>query len=141
MSYMGNSNLYSTVSDTKSLLIDNWTNTTLPDVTFVWEERTTGFMDDRRDFILLTPTNEEPQYFGLHGDDFLHHISVKIEVHSFQNLEHHEKLVNEIFRIIKANIRRTNFVDLLITSSYHDNDMFRNIFRHTILVKYRKLNP
>jgi hypothetical protein len=138
---MGNSNLYATVSDTKSLLTDNWSNTTLPDVSFMWEERATGFMDDRRDFILLTPTNEDSQYFGLYGKDFLHLINVKIEVHSFQNLEHHENIVNEIFRIVKENIRRTNYVDLVITSSYHENDMYRNIYRHTIIVRYRKLNP
>jgi len=138
---MGSSNLYATVTDTKNLLQDNWTLSNVPDITFMWEERSTGFMDDRKDFILLTPTNEEPQYFGLHGDDFLHYINVKIEVHSFQNLEHHEDMVNEIFRIVKDNIRRTDFVDLLVTSSYHDNDMFRNIYRHTIIVRYRKLNP
>jgi len=138
---MGASNLYATVTDTKNLLLDNWSLSTTPDITFMWEERSTGFMDDRRDFILLTPTNEDPQYFGLYGQDFLHYISVKIEVHSYQNLEHHENLVNEIFRIIKANIRRTNFVDLMATSSYHDNDMFRNMYRHTIIIRYRKLNP
>ena len=138
---MGASNLYATVTDTKNLLLDNWSLSTTPDITFMWEERSTGFMDDRRDFILLTPTNEDPQYFGLYGQDFLHYISVKIEVHSYQNLEHHENLVNGIFRIIKANIRRTDFVDLMATSSYHDNDMFRNMYRHTIIIRYRKLNP
>jgi hypothetical protein len=138
---MGASNLYATVTDTKNLLQDNWSLSTTPDITFMWEERATGFMDDRKDFILLTPTNEDPQYFGLYGQDFLHYITVKIEVHSYQNLEHHEDLVNEIFRIIKANIRRTNYVDLMATSSYHDNDMFRNMYRHTIIIRYRKLNP
>jgi hypothetical protein len=138
---MGASNLYATVTDTKNLLQDNWSLSTTPDITFMWEERATGFMDDRRDFILLTPTNEDPQYFGLYGQDFLHYITVKIEVHSYQNLEHHEDLVNEIFKIIKANIRRTNYVDLMATSSYHDNDMFRNMYRHTIIIRYRKLNP
>ena len=138
---MGNSNLYATVTDTKNLINDNWSTGNVPNVTFMWEERATGFMDDRKDFILLTPTNEEPQYFGLYGQDFLHHINVKIDIHSYQNLEHHENLVNEVFRIIKSNIRRNNFVDLIATSSYHDNDMYRNIYRHTIIVKYRKLNP
>ena len=90
-------------------------------------------MDDRRDFILLTPTNEDPQYFGLYGSDFLHHITIKIEVHSFQNLQHHENLVNEVFRIVKANIRGTDYVDLLLMSSNHENDLYRNIYRHFVL--------
>ena len=105
---MGASNLYATVSDTKSLLADNWTIGNLPDVSFMWDERSTGFMDDRRDFILLTPTNEDAQYFSLHGEDFLHYINVKIDVHTFQNLEYHENVVNEVFRIVKANIRNVS---------------------------------
>jgi len=138
---MGNSNLYESVDTAKNLIIDNWSLSSQPDITFVWEEKTTGFMDDRRDFILLTPTNEDPQYFGLYGSDFLHSISIKIDVHSFQNLQHHENLVNEVFRIVKANIRGTNYVDLLLTQSYHNNDLYRNIYRHTVIMKYRKLNP
>lgn len=138
---MGSSNMYATVTDTKSLLNDNWSISSQPDITFQWEEKSTGFMDDRRDFILLSPTNEDTEYFGMYGSDFLHHIFVKIDIHTFQNLEHHENVVNEVFSIIKANIRRTNFVDLLIVQSTHDNDMYRNIFRHSIVVKYRKLNP
>jgi|TARA_R110000803_G_scaffold155876_1_gene220440 hypothetical protein len=138
---MGNSNLYASVDTAKNLIIDNWSLSSQPDITFVWEEKTTGFMDDRRDFILLTPTNEDPQYFGLYGSDFLHHITIKIEVHSFQNLQHHENLVNEVFRIVKANIRGTDYVDLLLTQSSHNNDLYRNIYRHTVIMKYRKLNP
>ena len=138
---MGNSNLYASANTAKNVIIDNWTLASQPDITFVWEERTTGFMDDRRDFILITPTNEDPQYFGLYGSDFLHHISVKVEVHSFQNLQHHENIVNEVFRIVKANIRGTDYVDLLLTQSSHNNDLYRNIYRHTVVMKYRKLNP
>ena len=138
---MGNSNLYASANTAKNLIVDNWTLSSQPDITFVWEERTTGFMDDRRDFILLTPTNEDPQYFGLYGSDFLHHITIKIEVHSFQNLQHHENIVNEVFRIVKANIRGTDYVDLLLTQSAHNNDLYRNIYRHTVIMKYRKLNP
>jgi|TARA_R110002074_G_scaffold79586_2_gene179312 hypothetical protein len=138
---MGNSNLYASANTAKNLIVDNWTLSSQPDITFVWEERTTGFMDDRRDFILLTPTNEDPQYFGLYGSDFLHHITIKIEIHSFQNLQHHENIVNEVFRIVKANIRGTDYVDLLLTQSAHNNDLYRNIYRHTVIMKYRKLNP
>ena len=138
---MGASNLYKTVSDTKLLLQDNWTVNNIPQVSFAWDERTTGFMDDRKDVLILTPANENAQYFGMHGDDFLHSVFVSIDIHTFKGLEYHENVVNEVFRILKANIRRTGFVDLLITSSSSSNDMFRNIFRHNVIVQYRKLNP
>jgi hypothetical protein len=138
---MGNSNMYQSADDAKNLIIDNWSLSSQPDITFLWEEKSTGFMDDRRDFILITPTNEDPQYFGLYGQDFLHTIYVKIEIHSFQNLQHHEDLTDEVFRIVKANIRGTTYVDLMLMQSNHENDLYRNIYRHTIVMKYRKLNP
>ncbi len=138
---MGNSNMYQSAETAKNLIIDNWTLSSQPDITFVWDEKSTGFMDDRRDFILISPTNEDPQYFGLYGQDFLHIIFVKIEIHSFQNLQHHENLTDEVFRIIKANIRGDSYVDLMLTQSNHENDLYRNIYRHTIVMKYRKLNP
>ena len=138
---MGNSNMYQSAETAKNLIIDNWSLSSQPDITFIWEEKTTGFMDDRRDFVLITPTNEDPQYFGLYGQDFLHTIYVKIEIHSFQNLQHHEDLTDEVFRIVKANIRGTTYVDLMLMQSNHENDLYRNIYRHTIVMKYRKLNP
>lgn len=138
---MGNSNMYQSAETTKNLLIDNWSLSPIPQISFVWEEKTTGFMDDRRDFVLITPTNEEPMYFGLHGEDFLHTIYVRIQLHTFQNLQHHENLVNEVFRIVKLNIRSNDYVDLLLTASSHENDLYRNIYRHTLVIKYRKLNP
>ncbi len=133
--------MYQSAETAKNLIIDNWTLSSQPDITFVWDEKSTGFMDDRRDFILISPTNEDPQYFGLYGQDFLHIIFVKIEIHSFQNLQHHENLTDEVFRIIKANIRGDSYVDLMLTQSNHENDLYRNIYRHTIVMKYRKLNP
>tara|TARA_R110002020_G_scaffold211011_1_gene417250 strand:+ start:763 stop:1179 length:417 start_codon:yes stop_codon:yes gene_type:complete len=138
---MGNSNLYATGTDTKNLINDNWSLTSQPEVSFQWEEKSVGFMDDRRDFILVTPTHEEPNYFSLYGQDFLHHIYVKIDVYTYQNLEHHENIVNELVSIIKANIRRENYVDLILQQSDHDNDTLRNMFRHSFIIRYRKLNP
>ena len=61
---MGNSNMYASVSDMKSLLLDNWSLSTTPDITFTWEEKSTGFMDDRRDFVLLTPTMRNLHILG-----------------------------------------------------------------------------
>ncbi len=138
---MGNSTMYTTAEDLKNIIIDNWTVSSQPQISFKWEERTTGFMDDRKDMILITPTSENPQYFSLYGQDFLHEIYCTIDVTTFQNIDHNQNIVNELFRIIKASIRGTNYVDLMLMSSSHNNDLYRNIYRHTIVMKYRKLNP
>jgi len=138
---MGFSNLYDCVTDAKSMLIDNWTLTPSPVISFVWDEKTTGFMDDRQDFILMAPTAEDVGYFGLYGTDFLHTIYITIDIHTFENIDHHSNIVNEVVKIIKANIRRTDFIDLMLVSTSQENDLYRNIYRHTISIKYRKLNP
>ena len=57
--------MYDTAQDLKDIITDNWTVSSQPQVSFKWEERTTGFMDDRKDMILITPTSENPQYFSL----------------------------------------------------------------------------
>lgn len=136
-----NSTIYDTGKELKNLLIDNWSLSTKPIITFVWEERSTGFMDDRRDFILINPTSENPRYFSLYGQDFLHEIYVDMEIHTFQNIDHNQNIVNEVFSIIKSNIRGSTYVDLLLTNSSQNNDLYRNIYRHNITVKFRKLNP
>ena len=138
---MGNSTMYTTGDELKSLINDSWTLSSQPQVSFKWEEKTTGFMDDRRDMILITPTTENPQYFSLYGQDFFHEIYLTIEIHTFQNIDHNQDIVNEVFRIIKSNIRGTDYVDLMLQSSSQNNDLYRNIFNHTITVRYRKLNP
>jgi hypothetical protein len=138
---MAGSTIYDSATELKTLLNDKWSNSTTPDITFVWEERSTGFMDDRRDFILISPTTENTQYFGLHGEDFLHEVFINLQVHTFQNIEHNQNVVNEVFSIIKSNIRGSTYVDLMIISSSNNNDLYRNIYRHNITVRYRKLNP
>ena len=48
---------------------------------------------------------------------------------------------DQILRIIKTNIRRTGFIDLMVTSTISQNDQLRNMFKHVINVRYRKDNP
>jgi len=133
--------MYDTATDLKNLISDNWTLSTKPDITFVWEEKATGFMDDRRDFIIINPTNENPQYFSLYGQDFFHEIYLNVDIHTFQNMDHNQNIVNEVFSIIKTNMRGTNYVDLMLINSSHNNDLYRNIYRHNITVRFRKINP
>jgi len=47
-----------------------------------------------------------------------------------------------LFRILKDNIKSaSDYVILLITGSYHENDAYRNIYKHTITLDMKKLNP
>lgn len=139
---MAGSNIYNASTVIKNLINDNWSLSKKPQVDFAWEEKTVGFLDDREDSIILNAVNENTQYFGLYGQDFYHTISLKMDIYTYQNFEYHENFVNELFRIFKENIKSTSdYVTLLITGSYHENDLYRNIFRHTLTLDMTKLNP
>ena len=133
--------IYTALNDMVSMLKTEWTDGQTPDIKALWEEKSAGFIDDRRDLILVYPKNEAVEYFGLYGSDFLHLIDITIEVRSYQNQEKMDNVNKEILRIIKTNIRRTGFIDLLVRSTISQNDQLRNMFKHVINVRYRKDNP
>ena len=110
-------------------------------ITKSYEQKAVGFVDSRRDNILIYPRKENVQYWGLYGTDHLSEVDVAIEVRTYQNQDHHNNVASEVDRIIKANIRRDGFVDLRILTSLSENDTYRNMFKHTISARYRKLNP
>ena len=133
--------IYDSLDDMESLLADNWTIGSTPMITKSYEQKAVGFVDSRRDNILIYPRKENVQYWGLYGTDHLSEIDLTIEIRTYMNQRHHNNVSKEAATIIKDNIRRTGFVDLRVLSSISDNDVFRNMFRHKLTVRYRKINP
>ena len=133
--------IYTALNDMVSMLKDNWTDGQIPNIKAIWEEKSAGFIDDRRDMILVYPKNESIEYFGLYGSDFLHVIDIAIEARSYMDQEKIDNVNKEILRIIKANIRRTGFIDLLVVSTISQNDQLRNMFKHVVNARYRIDNP
>ena len=137
--------MYDALDDMQSLLKDKWGITDnsgdVPNIDVVWERKVVGLADYTRDTILLTPKKEKIDYFGLYGSDFLHHVDIQIDLWSYMNQDRLNNLVKETAKIIKDNIRRVNFVDLLLTGSISASDTYRNIWKHVLTVRYRKINP
>ena len=133
--------IYTALNDMVSMLKDNWTDGQIPNTKAIWEEKSAGFIDDRRDMILVYPKNESIEYFGLYGSDFLHVVDIAIEARSYMNQEKIDNVNKEILRIIKENIRRTGFIDLLVISTISQNDQLRNMFKHVVNARYRIDNP
>tara|TARA_Y100001949_G_scaffold35624_1_gene28408 strand:+ start:1213 stop:1638 length:426 start_codon:yes stop_codon:yes gene_type:complete len=137
--------MYDALEDMRTLLKDEWGTTSIvgdtPEIKVIWERKVVGFADYTRDTILLTPKKERIDYFGLYGSDFLHHVNIQIEVWTYMNQTRLDNMVGEVIKIIKNNIRRTNFVDLMITGSVSSSETYRNIWKHVLTAKYRKLNP
>ena len=137
--------MYDSLEDMRTLLKDKWGTTSLsndtPDIQVVWERKVVGFADYARDTILLQPKTEKIDYFGLYGSDFLHHVEIQIDIWSYMNQTRLDNMVKEVTKIIKNNIRRTDFVDLMLMTSVSSSDTYRNIWKHVLTARYRKLNP
>ena len=137
--------MYDALDDMQSLLKEKWGITDnsgdVPNIDIVWERKVVGLADYTRDTILLTPKKENIDYFGLYGSDFLHHVDIQIDLWSYMNQDRLNNLVKETAKIVKDNIRRVNFVDLLLTGSISASDTYRNIWKHVLTVRYRKVNP
>ena len=130
---------YEALEDCIVMIKDGWTaGTQLPTIKALWKEKSTGFMDDRRDIVLVYPRRENVEYFGLLGQDFLHTLTLVIDVRSYGEQEKVDQTVEEILRILKVNIRRAGFVDVLVKNTVSMSDNLRNMFKHQIIVQYRQ---
>ena len=141
---MGTS-MYDSLNDMLALLKGSWGTTakagTFPEIKIIWDRKVVGLANYTQDTILLSPKRENVEYFGLYGSDFLHHVDIQIVCWTYMNQDRLDDLVKEVTKIIKNNIRRENFVDLIITGSVSASDTYRNIWKHVLQAKYRKINP
>ena len=137
---------YSSIDDMIDLIKTKWNTSTggsLPRIERIWDEKTIGFgdMELKKGIILVEPMDEGIDYFSLYGANHLHSVDLTLDVRSYQNIDRHSELVSELSRIIKDQIRRTTFVDLRIMGTVPLSRLYRNMFRHMIRIRYRKLDP
>ena len=136
---------YDVIDDVISMLKEKWNTSTggeIPRIERIWDEKTIGFgdMSIKKGIILIEPMNESIQYFSLGGTNHLHGIDLTLDIRSYQSLDRHSELVSEVARIIKNQIRRTGSVDLRITGTEPLSRLYRNMFRHMIRIRYRKID-
>jgi len=137
---------YTSIDDMIDLIKSKWntsTGGTLPRIERIWDEKVIGFgdMELKKGIILIEPMDEDVTYFSLYGADHMHTIDLTLDVRSYQNIDRHSEIVGELSRIIKDQIRRATFVDLRITGTVPLSRLYRNMFRHMIRIRYRKMNP
>lgn len=132
--------MYDAVADFISMLTTGWTAGTVPLIREAWNVKAVGLGSDDRDEIIITPTDEKIDYFALFGTSHLYTVSMVVDIRVFVSYTRHKDVVNEVSRIIKANLRRssTGFIDVRETFSKSYNMDYRNMFRHTIDIIYRK---
>ena len=132
---------YDAVDEIKSLIKNKWSDIRPPRVTAVWDRRTVGFMDDRRDELIIYPKNENIQYFGLGGSAFWHDQILELEIRTYQDIKRHNEVVKRVVKVIKDNITGTNYTDLRVVGSFSKNYRYSNMYSYVLTLSFRKADP
>ena len=124
-----------------------------PIITAQWKKKTTGFANGNYREIIISLDSENPNIYSLlqtdQNDaffwDWLHDISITLDIRTGESEEEILKMVDEIIRILKRNvilpINNTVYVQMLPGSITSLNEEYRNLFRYTIDVDALQFNP
>ena len=132
---------YDSVTELIDLIKTKWSDIRPPRVTAVWDKRTVGFIDDRRDELIIFPKNENIRYFGLGGSAFWHEQILELEIRTYQDIKRHNEVVKRVGKLIKDNITGTTYTDLRVVGSYSKNYQYRNMYSYVLTLSYRKADP
>ena len=137
-------------------LKSNWTSNggKLPIFTTKWKKKVVGLGQRSYDEVIIELDTEDPKIFslitGVGSDgksnyDWLHDISITIDIYTSVSEERVLQLVDEIVRILKNNVVTTinnrEYLQMLPGNITSLNEEFRNIFRYTIDVDALRFNP
>ncbi len=144
-------------NDIVKLLKDNWipaTGGAIPTFTTKWKKKVVGLGTRLYDEVIVELDTEDPKIFslisGIGSDDkfdydWLHDISVTIDVYTSKSEDRVLQLVDEIVKIIKNNVVTTinnrDYIQILPGNIVSLNEEFRNIFRYNIDVDAIRFNP
>lgn len=131
-------------------LKDNWKSTggKRPEFTKKWETKVVNY-GGKQDKVIITLDGENPEIFSLRYEDstydWLHTVSVSIDVWSGFSEDRVLEMVNEIMRILKTNvllnINNNQYVQLLPVGINPLLEDYRNIYRYMIDIEVIRLNP
>ncbi len=126
----------------------------LPVFTTKWKKKAVGVGQRSYDEVIVELDTEDPKIFslisGVGADgkfdyDWLHDISVTIDVYTSVSEDRVLQLVDEIVRILKNNvvtlINNRDYIQILPGNITSLNEEFRNIFRYNIDVDALRFNP
>ena len=138
-------------------LKSNWVNGTggkMPVFTTQWKKKAVGVGQRAYDEIIVSLDTENPQIYsiiagtgsdGKWNYDWLHDISITLDIYTSVSETRVLQLVDECTRILKNNVVSTNnkreYIQILPTNVVSLNEEFRNIYRYNIDVDAIRLNP
>ncbi len=144
-------------NDMVTLLNSKWipANTKKPTFSTQWRIKAMGVGTKNYNEVIISIDSENPQIFSLQqGDatdntaftyDWLHDVSITIDVRTSESETKVLKLVNEITRILKTNVVPTInnrvYIQVLPEGMTSLNEEYRNIFRYLVSVSALRINP
>lgn len=144
------------VNDMIVFLAKKWIEDTggiQPVITAQWKKKTIGFVDGNYQEIIISLDSENPNIYSLlqrdDNDvffwDWLHDISITLDIRTGDSEERILQMVDEVVRIIKANvilpINGTQMIQTLPGAVVSLNEEYRNLFRYTVDVDTLRFNP
>ena len=132
---------YDSVEELKSLIKTKWSSIRPPMVSAIWDKRTVGFMDDRKDQLIIYPKSETVNYFGLGGSNHFHEQILELEIRTYRDIKRHNEVVKKVSQIIKDNITGANYADLRIIGAYSRNYEYRNMYSYILTLSMREGDP
>jgi len=124
-----------------------------PNITAKWKTKNVGHGNKLYDEIIVFLDSENPNIFSMISEisngkfsyDWLHDISITLDVYTSQSEDRVLQMVNECVRILKNNvvtkIRENEYVQILPGNIVSLNEEMRNIYRYTIDVDALRYNP
>jgi len=137
-------------------LSEKWTDETggeQPIFTAQWNKKTVGFVDGNYQEVILSLDSENPNIYSLLQSseangffwDWLHDISITLDVRTGDSEKRVLQMVNEIMRILKTTvilpINDTVYVQVLPGAIVSLNEEYRNMFRYTVDVECLQFSP
>lgn len=141
------------IDDIVKLISDNWLSGRKPEITKIWKTKDVGLADNKAERIIISLDAETPNVFGLRytdGDgnnayDWMHDISISIDIWTGVSENRILEMTNEIIRILKRNVLLQvgthGYVQMLPTGITSLNEQYRGIFRYMVDVEVKKFNP
>ena len=120
-----------------------------------WNMKNVGLGSRNYNQVIISIDAENPQIYSMmQGDatdatkftyDWLHDVSISIDVRTSESESRVLQLVNEIMRILKTNVVPTinnrTYIQMLPEGITSLNEEYRNLYRYLISVSAIKLNP
>ena len=120
-----------------------------------WNIKNVGLGSRNYNQVIISIDAENPQIYSLmQGDatdatkftyDWIHDVSISIDIRTSESELRVLQLVNEIMRILKTNVVPTinnrTYIQMLPEGVTSLNEEYRNLYRYIISVSAIKLNP